>query len=577
MIAADRAQPGNRQADATPMDQGLWDGPWSRAFFPACNGWTGPHEMRASQHRKLDITVIQKPTYWSGTLYDSMSISMNGMSKPFAPGTRQVMSLQGGGECGALLRGLDWDANPLGSPETWPDELHVVVGMAMASAQPMLIVWGPDQITLYNDGYAAMCGNRHPHALGRPFGDLWFDIWDAVRPIIEAAYAGIGTSMDDIEFTMHRHGYPEKTNFAFSYIPVRNSAGAVLGMFCPCTETTASVAARAAEQVERSGFLQVFEVAPGAIALLSGPDHMFRFANADYLHLVGGREVIGKSVRMALPEVVGQGFVDILDRVYRTGEPHVGRRIPIDLKSHGDAVARTRLLDFLYHPIHDPEGAVNGIFVQALDVTDLVGEEQKQQMLNRELGHRLKNQLAMIQAIVNQTLRTAEDLPSAGRTLGDRIRVLAGAHDMLIEGRANRATVDGIIRKTLALHGDRQGTRIRVEGPDLAVASRPALSLSLILHELSTNAIKYGALSNDVGTVDIRWQIVTRDGRDRIVLTWTERGGPPVATPATVGSGTNLISTGLSGTATCDVGIDYDPRGLRCEIVADLASFQNEN
>ncbi|WP_347138378.1 HWE histidine kinase domain-containing protein [Paracoccus sp. SSK6] len=492
--------------------------------------------------------------------------------------TGQVSALLGGGECGALLRGLDWNDNPLGPPEEWSDELHAVVGMALASAQPMLIVWGPQQITLYNDGYAAMCGHRHPQALGRPFRELWFDIWDRIQPIIDAAYAGISTSMDDSEFTMYRNGYPEKANFAFSYTPVRNRAGEVLGMFCPCTETTASVAIRDAERVERSGFLQVFEVALGAVALLSGPDHIFRFANADYLKLVGHRDVIGKSVRAALPEVVGQGFIDILDRVYQTGESHVGHQIPVELKSHPGAVAKVHLLDFLYHPIRDAEGAINGIFVQALDVTEQVDEEQKQRMLNRELGHRLKNQLAMVQAVVNQTLRSAEDLDSARRDLSERIRALAGAHDMLIEGRASRTTVEEIVRKALALHDDRDGTRIRIEGPALTIASRPALSLSLILHELATNATKHGALSAETGFVTVRWQVApAAEGPDQFVLTWTEGGGPPVTKPDRVGSGTNLISTGLSGTATCDVAIDYAPEGLRCRITADLPSFQNEN
>ncbi|WP_377706851.1 HWE histidine kinase domain-containing protein [Paracoccus fontiphilus] len=503
---------------------------------------------------------------------------MDRLHKAKMPTADHVSALKGGGECGALLRGLDWTANPLGHPEDWPAELSALVGITLASAQPMLIVWGPSQITLYNDGYAAMCGQRHPQALGRPFKELWFDIWDTVQPIIDAAYSGVSTSMDDIEFTMHRNGYPEKTNFAFSYNPVRNRAGEVLGMFCPCTETTASVAARGVERVERSGFLQVLEVALGATALLSGPDHVFRFANAEYAKLVGNRDIIGKPVRLALPEVVGQGFVAILDKVYRTGESHVGRQIPIELKSHPDAVARLRHLDFLYHPIRDEKGAINGIFVQALDVTEQVDEEQRQGMLNRELGHRLKNQLAMVQAIVNQTLRSADDLESAGKALSGRIRALAGAHDMLIEGRASRTTVDEIVRKALAPYDDDRGTRIGIGGPSLAIASRPALSLSLILHELSTNATKYGALSNDAGLVRIDWRTrPSPDGTEQFVLSWSETDGPPVTEPESIGSGTRLIRTGLSGTAACEVVIDYAPDGLRCEIAADLASFQNEN
>ncbi|MCZ0961965.1 HWE histidine kinase domain-containing protein [Paracoccus benzoatiresistens] len=492
------------------------------------------------------------------------------------PGKEPI--LQGGGECGALLRGLDWARNPLGPPSAWPAELAALVGIALASAQPMLIVWGPQQITLYNDGYAAMCGQRHPAALGRPFKELWFDIWDQVGPIITAAYEGKSTSMDDIEFTMHRNGYPERTNFAFSYTPVRDRSGAVLGMFCPCTETTPVVALRDAQRVERSGFLQIFEVALGAVALLSGPDHIFRFANTDYLRLVGNRDVIGKPVRAAMPEVVAQGFIDILDRVYRTGESHVGRHVPVILQTHPRAVARQHFVDFLYHPIRGDSEAINGIFVQAIDVTERVDEDQRRQMLLGELSHRMKNQLAMIQAIVNQTLRSADDLASAAKVLSERIRVLSGAHDILMEGRTNSTTVDEIVHRTLSLHDHGSETRFRIEGPALAIASRPALSLALILHELSTNAAKYGALSNDAGVVRIAWKTLRSPQKgERFVLTWAEEGGPLISQPETFGSGSRLIGAGLSGTIDCEVATDYAPQGLRCEINADLESVQSSD
>ena len=88
--------------------------------------------------------------------------------------------LAGGGVCGALMRALDWSATPLGPPSAWPQALATLVGVALGSRQPMLIVWGKERTTLYNDGYAEMCGARHPAALGRPFDELWHDIWDQV-------------------------------------------------------------------------------------------------------------------------------------------------------------------------------------------------------------------------------------------------------------------------------------------------------------------------------------------------------------------------------------------------------------
>ncbi|WP_435170891.1 PAS domain-containing protein [Falsirhodobacter sp. 1013] len=502
-----------------------------------------------------------------------MTVALSAMSRKIVRGCQEP-ALQGGGECGRLLRALDWENNPLGPPSEWPQELITVMGIAMASAQPVLIVWGPEQITLYNDGYAQMCGNRHPAALGRPFRELWFDIWNQVEPIITAAYRGTSTSMDDIEFTMHRKGYPEETHFAFSYNPVRDRAGKVVGMFCPCTEITAAVALRDAQRVERSGFLQVIEVALGAVALLSGPDHVFRYVNEDYQALIGKREIVGLSVRDALPEVIDQGFLDLLDRVYRSGEPHVGRNVKIDLQRRADKPVETRLLDFLYHPVRDDDGSVTGIFVQALDVTEQVEAQHQQVLLSRELGHRMKNQLALVQAIVNQTLRSAPDLPSAMTSVSARLRVLATAHDRLIEGRASAAAISDIVRDALALYDQ---ARMRAKGPEVIVAGPAALSLSLMLHELATNAVKYGALSETSGVVRVTWETEKRsEGGSRFVLCWTEEGGPAVSEPSHTGSGTRLIKAGLAGGRDGEVQVMYAPAGLRCRIAAELSSLQSE-
>ena len=179
---------------------------------------------------------------------------------------------------------------------------------------------GTEHTTLYNDGYALMCGARHPAALGRPFDDLWHDIWDQVGPILSRAYAGESTHMDDIAFVMHRNGYPEEPHFAFGYTPVRDEMGRVAGMFCACQETTGQVLAERRSVAKRERLRQLFEQAPGFMAMLRGPEHVFELVNPAYMQLVGYRDVIGKPARQALPEVEGQGFFELLDGVYAKGE-----------------------------------------------------------------------------------------------------------------------------------------------------------------------------------------------------------------------------------------------------------------
>ena len=140
--------------------------------------------------------------------------------------------LSGGGEAGALMRARDWANTPLGPPQTWPQPLKTLVGVMLGSRQPMFTAWGPQRIMLYNDGYAELCRDRHPSALGRAFDEVWWDIIDDVGPILDAAYAGQATHMDDIMFMMLRDGRPQETHFSFSYTPVRDETGAPAGVFC---------------------------------------------------------------------------------------------------------------------------------------------------------------------------------------------------------------------------------------------------------------------------------------------------------------------------------------------------------
>ena len=487
------------------------------------------------------------------------------------------LNFVGGGECGDLFRSFDWEKCALGVPETWPVELQTLVNVMLGSLQPMLIVWGPQQITIYNDGYAALCGNRHPAGFGHPFRDLWFDIWDAVDPIISAAYAGQGTSMDDIEFVMHRKGYPEETHFSFSYTPVRDQAGVVLGMFCACAEITNEIIVRREEKSMQEKLLQIFEMSPAGIATLSGPNHIFEFANEEYYSMIGvGRDIIGRSVAEAVSEVVDQGFIHLLDTVYRTGEPFAARARPVELNRGPDGEKQNRMIDFVYQAMRSSAGEIIGILVQAQDVTEKLAEQKHRELISHELGHRLKNQLAMVQAIASQTLRSAGDLNVARKTLSARIGVLSAAHDTVIQGGLGTSQVHKLVNQLLEVHDDPAMTRFTVSGPVLRVGSRPSLSLSLIMHELATNAIKYGALSVPEGRVDIRWGIAG-EAKDRFELSWTESGGPSVVAPQRVGSGSRLIKAGIAGAADSRVEIVYDPAGVRCVISAELASFQLEH
>lgn len=200
--------------------------------------------------------------------------------------------------------------------------------------------------------------------------------------------------------------------------------------------------------------------------------------------------------------------------------------------------------------------------------------EDQQSLRNRELSHRLKNTLAMVQAIVSQTLRGAQDLDVAKEALAARLVALGTAHDILLTGDTEGAGMEAVIAGALALHDDGQPGRFALGGPPVAVGPRVALSLALMIHELATNAAKYGALSLPGGRVTVAWSVVP-DGADATVhLAWSERGGPPVTAPAHRGFGSRLIERGLAGAVGGAVSLDYAPEGLTCRVAAPLSGFQ---
>lgn len=786
----------------------------------------------------------------------------------------------GGGETAALMASLEWSGTAIGAPDDWSTSLRSIVALMLRSRFPMFVAWGPELTFLYNDAYAPILGEKHPHALGRPFQETWSEIWPDVGPLAERALAGEAVWLEDLPLTMRRRGYDEETFFTFSYSPALDEQGAVAGVFCACTETTQKVLAMRRNTAERHRLQQLFGEAPAFMALLREPDHVFELANRAYMQLVGHRDIVGKPVRAALPEVEGQGFFELLDRVYATAEPFIGYQLPITLQRVPGGPTDRAFVDFVYQPIFNDSGSVNGIFVTGYDVTELrttqdrlriaqaaggigsfelypetrtiaiteefcrlwgmpvtdtisldqaiamvhpedrkyvptarpiidadamgyteyrikradTGEErwiarrgeavldategfvrfagviyditgrklaedalaahartletlngtgaalaadldldsivqrvtdggvaligaefgaffcnlrnedseslklytlsgaalsdfsgfphpratplfkptydgtatiraddittdprygqnsphfglpeghlpvrsylavpvksrsgvvlgcllfghkekarfsaadealitgiasqaaiaidnarlyqaaqdeieqrrraeERQQLLIGELNHRVKNTLSIVQGLAQQSFTGSTPTDAARSLFEARLSALSAAHDLLTRQNWEQASLGETIAASVAATAGANFERVTLDGPDVLLAPQTVVSVAMAIHELCTNAIKYGALSNEDGTVAISWQVTAAGALPMLHLTWIESGGPAVSPRIKRGFGSRMIERGLAAELKGEVAMDFRPHGLVCTIDAPL-------
>jgi two-component sensor histidine kinase len=185
-----------------------------------------------------------------------------------------------------------------------------------------------------------------------------------------------------------------------------------------------------------------------------------------------------------------------------------------------------------------------------------------------EIRHRLKNTLAVVQAIANATFDPDAPMEDASAAFNSRLEALARAHDILFQSNWARADLRTIVEGILAPYTARGRNRIRAKGPEVSLGAKPALALGLALHELGTNAAKYGALSNDEGYIEIAWTLAPHLQGREFRLRWRERNGPPVLPPSRTGFGTRLIQRNLAAEFKGEVELEYQPDGVECTIYA---------
>lgn len=307
---------------------------------------------------------------------------------------------------GMLIAAKDWQTTPLGPLASWPQSLKSAVSLTLASPVAMIVLWGPELIQLYNDSYATIAGLRHPAALGQPNRECWPEVWAFNAPIFAAALQGNSQSFTGQELVIERHGVAERAWFDLTYSPLYDEGGTAAGVLVIVIETTGRVYADQQVTAAVRRQRRLFERAPGFIAILHGPEMAFEFVNDAFTRLFGGRNFIGRTVRDAFPDLVGQGFYELLDNAYANGERFVASDVPIQLQNLPDVPPDERFLDFIYEPILNDHGQATGLFIEGHDVTDAHVARAALQALNADL----ERQVAERTRELGQTWQVSPDL-----------------------------------------------------------------------------------------------------------------------------------------------------------------------
>jgi two-component sensor histidine kinase len=269
----------------------------------------------------------------------------------------------------------------------------------------------------------------------------------------------------------------------------------------------------------------------------------------------------GKTDAEVLPPVAAKIITASKRKAMDTGQPQ-------ELETNFELFGRKRSFYLLIEALRGEEGEILGTTSVAVDISERKANEDQLRLLLRELTHRSKNLLAVIHAIARQTASRTSSVKDFLDRFSARLVAIGASHDLLIADDWHGASLRMLIEQQLRQHADRFGEQIAIEGEDVMLKPEAVQNLGLALHELATNAQKYGSLSDPRGEVRIQWQFCEAS---KLKLVWQERGGPPVTPPERSGFGRAMIETVVGKALEGDVRLSFPPKGVRCEIVIPFA------
>jgi PAS domain S-box-containing protein len=444
-----------------------------------------------------------------------------------------------------------------------PEELlrTIVEGIG----QPFYVLDADWRFVLYNSDAERYFGHRTADVIGKCLWDVFpGDVQNERGQVIREAMAGRKQVKGE------GHSMMEGRIVSYCMFPVGDGLGVT---FREVTDRHRAEESR--DQAEEALHKRTLEL---EAVLENIPTGVWFTYDRELRHVTGN---LRAAEMLRLPRQTD--FSGILDdtrkfRVYRDGQELPPGSRPLHRAARGEVV-KDELLEVVFNdgdrramlfravPLRSPADEIQGAVCVGADVTERHRYEEHLKLVLSELNHRVKNTLAIVQSIAALTFKGAD--ADSRVDFEKRLMTLSAVHSLLIDRNWENAGLKEVVRTSLGSH--RAGDRVHYDGDDFRLRPKSAVAVSMALHELATNAIKYGALSAYTGRVSVKWKTV--DGR--FLMRWEETGGPRVSPPASKGFGSRMIEQGLAGELQGDVRIDYAPGGVVCTIEAPLDAIRD--
>lgn len=432
---------------------------------------------------------------------------------------------------------------------------------------------------IYNDGYRPILGDKHPHALGSSFREVWPEVQGELAPLHETILSGERSAFfaEDLLLRIQRHGsHWEDAHFTVSYSPVPDisAPSGVGGVLITAVETTKRVrledALRKSEETYRSamhlGRIGSWEVDFAKRVRTWTPEGMALFG----LDLPGGVGHVGGPLdefrQKMHPE--DQHLLDEYHALTAKQDsfPAEYRIVKADghicwLAGYGRVIDR------------QPDGRAHRIINVATDITERKAAEAHQHFLLQELSHRSKNLLTVVQSIADQSFRRSNDQKDFQKRFSGRLGGLAASNALLARGDWRGSSLRELIEFQLAPFIDLSSSQLEIRGPEVSLTADAGQAIGLALHELATNAVKHGALSSPLGRVRISWCVEQDSKAGGLKLDWFESGGPLVSSPTRTGFGHVVIKSMIEQAVRGSVELNFANDGLRWSLQAPEAVF----